>query len=225
MHSNYMFWRMFRDQKIMVTILVHQLPQRNDLHLYAFFALPELEEFVEITQHYGGKLLWYEDLTDVPLGFRLRTPIIGMLEFDCADLSVDLAGAFFRSCYTSEDKIMVMDDVAFPENARPLFVYDHTPPCISNHRGHEELDAHDELYQNWVGSESQCWWYLVLACRRGKYGGGAVGESREAEPSRYFRGFVQSLHASGECVEVPAGIQHGIAGMIGELRYWFIHAI
>ena len=112
----------------MVTILVHQLAQRSDLHLYAFFALPELEEFVEITQHYGGRLLWHEDLTGVPLGFLLMTPIIGMLEFDCADPSVDLAEAFFRSRYTSEGKIMVTDDEAFPDKARSLFVYDHTPP-------------------------------------------------------------------------------------------------
>ena len=116
------------DEKNMLTALRHQVAQDTSLHLYIFFNFETLQKFSNMTHQYGGTLLWHKDFTDTPLGFLMRKPIVGLVEFDCSDPESDPAGAFFHSFFTAlESKVMVSDDPTFPETAKPLLTYDHSP--------------------------------------------------------------------------------------------------
>ena len=73
-------------------------------------------------------MLWHKDFTDTPLGFLMRKPIIGLVEFDCSDPKSDPAGAFFHSLNTAlESRVMVSDDPTFLDKAKPLLTYDYSP--------------------------------------------------------------------------------------------------
>ena len=128
MYSEYMFWRRMPDEKNMLTVLRHQVAQNDSLHLYIFFKFETLQKFSDMTHQYGGALLWHWDFTDTPLGFLFQKPIIGLVEFDCSDPESDPAGAFFHSFFTAlESRVMVSDDTTFPDKAKPLLTYDHSP--------------------------------------------------------------------------------------------------
>ena len=148
MYSKYMFWRKKPDEKHMLTALRHQVAQDTSLHFYIFFKFETLQKFSDVTHQYGGALLWHKDFTDTPLGFLFRKPIIGLVEFDCSDPESDPAGAFFRSFFTAlGSRVMVSDDLAFPETAKPLLTYNHSPATFM---GTEEekpktLNITDEL--------------------------------------------------------------------------------
>ena len=112
----------------MLTVLRHQVAQDASLHFYIFFKFETLQKFSDMTHQYGCALLWHWDFTDTPLGFLMRKPIVGLVEFDCSDPKSDPAGAFFRSFFTAlESRVMVSDDTTFPETAKPLLTYDHAP--------------------------------------------------------------------------------------------------
>ena len=112
----------------MLTALRHQVAQDTSLHFYIFFKFETLQKFSDMTHQYGGALLWHRDFTDTPLGFLMREPIVGLVEFDCSDPKSDPAGAFFQSFFTAlESRAMVSDDMAFPDKAKPLLVYDYSP--------------------------------------------------------------------------------------------------
>jgi len=116
------------DEKNMLTALRHQVAQNDSLHLYIFFKFETLQKFSDMTRQYGGALLWHWDFTDTPLGFLLQKPIVGLVEFDCSDPKSDPAGAFFHSFFTAlESRVMVSDDTMFPETAKPLLTYNHSP--------------------------------------------------------------------------------------------------
>ena len=128
MYSTYKFWRKKRDEKNMLTALRHQIAQNDSLHFYIFFKFETLQKFADMTHQHGCTLLWHRDFTDTPLGFLIQNPIIGLIEFDCPDPKSDPAGAFFRSFFTAlGSRAMVSDDPTFPEKAKPLLVYDHSP--------------------------------------------------------------------------------------------------
>ena len=128
MYSKYMFWRKKPDEKHMLTALRHQVAQDTSLHFYIFFKFETLQKFSDVTHQYGGALLWHKDFTDTPLGFLFRKPIIGLVGVDCSDPESDPAGAFFRSFFTAPgSRVMVSDDLAFPETAKPLLTYNHSP--------------------------------------------------------------------------------------------------
>ena len=128
MYSKYMFWRRMPDEKNMLTTLRHQVAQDNNLRFYIFFNFKTLQKFSNMTRQYGGTLLWHWDFTDTPLGFLFRKPIVGLVEFNCSDPKSDPAGAFFHSLNTAlESRAMVSDDMAFPDKAKPLLVYDYSP--------------------------------------------------------------------------------------------------
>ena len=128
MYSKYMFWRRIPDEKNMLTALRHQVAQDTSLHFYIFFNFEMLQKFSDMTHQYGCTLLWHRDFTDTPLGFLMRKPIVGLVEFDCSDPESDPAGAFFHSFFTAlESKVMVSDDPTFPDKAKPLLVYDYSP--------------------------------------------------------------------------------------------------
>ena len=123
-----MFWRRIPDEKNMLTALRHQVAQDTSLHFYIFFNFEMLQKFSDMTHQYGCTLLWHRDFTDTPLGFLMRKPIVGLVEFDCSDPESDPAGAFFHSFFTAlESKVMVSDDPTFPDKAKPLLVYDYSP--------------------------------------------------------------------------------------------------
>ena len=136
------------DEKNMLTTLRHQVAQDANLHFYIFFKFKTFQKFSDMTHQYGGTLLWHKDFTDTPLGFLFRKPIIGLVEFDCSDPKSDPAGAFFHSFFTAlESKVMVSDDPTFPETAKPLLTYNHSPATFM---GTEEekpktLNITDEL--------------------------------------------------------------------------------
>ena len=116
------------DEKNMLTTLRHQVAQDNNLRFYIFFNFKTLQKFSNMTHQYGGTLLWHWDFTDTPLGFLMRKPIIGLIEFDCSDPKSDPAGAFFHSFFTAlGSRVMVSDDPTFPDKAKPLLTYDHSP--------------------------------------------------------------------------------------------------
>ena len=116
------------DEKNMLTTLRHQVAQDNNLHFYIFFNFKTLQKFSNMTRQYGGALLWHWDFTDTPLGFLFRKPIVGLVEFDCSDPKSDPAGAFFHSLNTAlGSRVMVSDDLTFPDKAKPLLVYDYSP--------------------------------------------------------------------------------------------------
>jgi len=148
MYSTYEFWRKKRDEKHMLTALRHQVAQDTSLHFYIFFRFETLQKFSDMTRQYGGALLWHWDFTDTPLGFLLQKPIVGLVEFDCSDPKSDPAGAFFHSFFTAlESRVMVSDDTTFPETAKPLLTYNHSPATFM---GTEEekpktLNITDEL--------------------------------------------------------------------------------
>ena len=128
MYSEYMFWRRMPDEKNMLTVLRHQVAQDTSLHFYIFFNFKTLQKFSNMTRQYGGTLLWHWDFTDTPLGFLFRKPIVGLAEFDCSDPKSDPADAFFHSLNTAlESRAMVSDDLTFPDQAKPLLVYDYSP--------------------------------------------------------------------------------------------------
>jgi len=128
MYSEYMFWRRMPDEKNMLKVLRHQVAQDTSLHFYIFFRLDTLQKFSNMTHQYGGTLLWHRDFTDTPLGFLLQKPIVGLMEFDCSDPESDPADAFFHSLNTAlESRVMVSDDPTFPDKAKPLLAYDHSP--------------------------------------------------------------------------------------------------
>ena len=128
MYSEYMFWRRMPDEKNMLKVLRHQVAQDNNLHFYIFFNFRTLQKFSDMTRQYGGALLWHWDFTDTPLGFLMRKPIVGLVEFDCSDPESDPAGAFFHSLNTAlGSRVMVSDDPTFPDKAKPLLTYDHSP--------------------------------------------------------------------------------------------------
>jgi len=85
----------------MLTALRHQVAQDTSLHFYIFFKFETLQKFSDMTHQYGGALLWHRDFTDTPLGFLMREPIVGLVEFDCSDPKSDPAGAFFQSFFTA----------------------------------------------------------------------------------------------------------------------------
>ena len=112
----------------MLTALHHQVAQDNSLHFYIFFKFETLQKFSDMTHQYGGTLLWHKDFTDTPLGFLMRKPIVGLVEFDCSTPESDPAGAFFHSLNTAlGSRAMVSDDPTFPETAKPLLTYDYSP--------------------------------------------------------------------------------------------------
>ena len=116
------------DEKHMLTALRHQVAQDASLHFYIFFNFETLQKFSNMTRQYGGALLWHWDFTDTPLGFLMRKPIIGLIEFDCSTPESDPAGAFFHSLNTAlGSRVMVSDDPTFPDKAKPLLTYDHSP--------------------------------------------------------------------------------------------------
>ena len=128
MYSTYEFWRKKPDEKHMLTALRHQVAQDASLHFYIFFKFETLQKFSDMTRQYGGALLWHWDFTDTPFGFLLQNPIVGLVEFNCSDPKSDPAGAFFRSFFTAlESRVMVSDDTKFPEKAKPLLTYNHSP--------------------------------------------------------------------------------------------------
>ena len=128
MYSKYEFWRKMSDEKHMLTALRHQVAQDDSLHLYIFFGLDTLQKFSDMTHQYGGTLLWHRDFTDIPLAFLLQKPVIGLVEFDCSDPESDPAGAFFHSLRIAlGNRVMVSDDPTFPDKAKPLLTYDHSP--------------------------------------------------------------------------------------------------
>ena len=128
MYSEYMFWRRIPDEKNMLTALCHQVAQNDSLHFYIFFKFETLQKFSNMTRQHGCTLLWHWDFTDTPLGFLMRKPIIGLVEFDCSDPESDPADAFFHSLHTAlGSKAMVSDDMAFPDKAKPLLIYDYSP--------------------------------------------------------------------------------------------------
>ena len=128
MYSKYMFWRRMPDEKNMLTALRHQVAQDASLHFYIFFNFETLQKFSDMTRQYGGALLWHWDFTDTPLGFLMRKPIIGLVEFDCSDPKSDPAGAFFHSLNTAlGNRVIVSDDPTFPDKAKPLLTYDYSP--------------------------------------------------------------------------------------------------
>ena len=128
MYSKYMFWRRMPDEKNMLTVLRHQVAQDANLHFYIFFKFKTLQKFSDMTHQYGGTLLWHKDFTDTPLGFLMRKPIVGLVEFNCSDPKSDPADAFFHSFFTAlESRVMVSDDPTFPETAKPLLTYDYSP--------------------------------------------------------------------------------------------------
>ena len=58
----------------------------------------------------------------------MRKPIVGLVEFDCSDPESDPADAFFHSLHTAlESRVMVSDDLTFPETVKPLLAYDYSP--------------------------------------------------------------------------------------------------
>ena len=121
MYSTYEFWRKKPDEKHMLTALRHQVAQDVSLHFYIFFKFETLQKFSNMTHQYGGTLLWHWDFTDTPFGFLLQKPIVGLVDFDCSD-------PFFHSFFTAlESKVMVSDDPTFPDKAKPLLTYDHSP--------------------------------------------------------------------------------------------------
>ena len=123
-----MFWRRMPDEKNMLTVLRHQVAQDANLHFYIFFKFKTLQKFSDMTRQYGGTLLWHKDFTDTLLGFLFRKPIIGLVEFDCSDPKSDPADAFFHSLNTAlESRVMVSDDLTFPDKAKPLLTYDYSP--------------------------------------------------------------------------------------------------
>ena len=116
------------DEKNMLTVLRHQVAQDTSLHLYIFFNFETFQKFSDMTHQYGGTLLWHKDFTDTPLGFLMRKPIVGLVEFDCSDPESDPAGAFFHSLNTAlGSRVMVSDDPTFPDKAKPLLTYDYSP--------------------------------------------------------------------------------------------------
>ena len=128
MYSKYMFWRRIPGEKHMLTTLRHQVAQDTNLHFYIFFKFKTLQKFSDMTRQYGGTLLWHKDFTDTPLGFLMRKPIVGLVEFDCSTPESDPAGAFFHSLNTAlGSKAMVSDDPTFPDKAKPLLTYDYSP--------------------------------------------------------------------------------------------------
>ena len=128
MYSTYEFWRKKRDEKNMLTVLRHQVAQDANLHFYIFFKFKTLQKFSDMTYQYGGTLLWHKDFTDTPLGFLMRKPIVGLVEFDCSDPESDPADAFFHSLNTAlGSRVMVSDDPTFLDKAKPLLTYDHSP--------------------------------------------------------------------------------------------------
>ena len=128
MYSKYMFWRRMPDEKNMLTVLRHQVAQDANLHFYIFFKFKTLQKFSTMTRQYGCTLLWHWDFTDTPLGFLMRKPIVGLVEFDCSDPKSDPAGAFFHSLNTAlGSRAMVSYDPTFPDKAKPLLAYDYSP--------------------------------------------------------------------------------------------------
>ena len=128
MYSEYEFWRKKPDEKNMLTALRHQVAQDVSLHFYIFFKFETLQKFSNMIHQYGGTLLWHWDFTDTPFGFLLQKPIVGLVEFDCSDPKSHPAGAFFHSFFTAlESKVIVSDDPTFPDKAKPLLTYDHSP--------------------------------------------------------------------------------------------------
>ena len=128
MYSKYMFWRRMPDEKNMLTALRHQVAQDDSLHFCIFFKFETLQKFSDMAHQYGGVLLWHWDFTDTPLGFLMRKPIVGLVEFDCSDPKSDPAGAFFHSLNTAlGSRVMVSDDPTFPDKAKPLLTYDYSP--------------------------------------------------------------------------------------------------
>ena len=116
------------DEKNMLKVLRHQVAQDASLHLYIFFNFETLQKFSNMTHQYGGTLLWHKDFTDTPLGFLMRKPIVGLVEFDCSDPESDPAGAFFHSLNTAlGSRVMVSDNPTFPDKAKPLLTYDYSP--------------------------------------------------------------------------------------------------
>ncbi|WP_315535599.1 hypothetical protein [Corynebacterium matruchotii] len=116
------------DEKNMLKVLRHQVAQDASLHFYIFFKFETLQKFSTMTCQYGGALLWHWDFTDTPLGFLMRKPIVGLVEFDCSDPESYPAGAFFRSLHTAlGSRVMVSDDTTFPETVKSLLVYDYSP--------------------------------------------------------------------------------------------------
>ena len=116
------------DEKNMLTTLRHQVAQDASLHFYIFFKFETLQKFSDMTHQYGGALLWHWDFTDTPLGFLMRKPIVGLVEFDCSDPESDPAGAFFHSLNTAlGSRAMVSDDLTSPDKAKPLLTYDYSP--------------------------------------------------------------------------------------------------
>ena len=148
MYSTYEFWRKKPDEKHMLTALRHQVAQDTSLHLYIFFKSETLQKFSDMTRQHGCTLLWHWDFTDTPLGFLMQKPIVGLVEFDCSDPKSDPAGAFFHSFFTAlESRVMVSDDTTFPDKAKPLLTYNHSPATFM---GTEEekpktLNITDEL--------------------------------------------------------------------------------
>ena len=116
------------DEKNMLTVLRHQVAQDTSLHLYIFFNFETLQKFSDMTHQYGGTLLWHKDFTDTPLGFLMRKPIVGLVEFDCSDPESDPADAFFHSLNTAlGSRVIVSDNPTFPDKAKPLLTYDYSP--------------------------------------------------------------------------------------------------
>ena len=116
------------DEKNMLTALRHQVAQDANLHFYIFFKFKTLQKFSNMTRRYGGVLLWHWDFTDTPLGFLMRKPIVGLVEFDCSDPESDPADAFFHSLNTAlGSRVMVSDNPTFPDKAKPLLTYDYSP--------------------------------------------------------------------------------------------------
>ena len=148
MYSTYMFWRRIPDEKHMLTALRHQVAQDTSLHFYIFFKFETLQKFSNMTHQYGCTLLWHWDFTDTPLGFLMRKPIIGLVEFDCSDPKSDPAGAFFQSFFTAlGSRVMVSDDPTFPDKAKPLLTYDHSPATFmgTEEKKPKTLNITDEL--------------------------------------------------------------------------------
>ena len=128
MYSKYEFWRKTSDEKHMLTVLRHQVAQDANLHFYIFLKFKTLQKFSDMTRQHGCTLLWHRDFTDIPLAFLLQKPVIGLVEFDCSDPKSDPAGAFFHSFFTAlGSRVIVSDDPTFPETAKPLLTYDHSP--------------------------------------------------------------------------------------------------
>ena len=116
------------DEKNMLTALRHQVAQDTSLHLYIFFNFETLQKFSNMTRQHGCTLLWHWDFTDTPLGFLMRKPIVGLVEFDCSDPESDPADAFFHSLNTAlGSRVMVSDNPTFPDKAKPLLTYDYSP--------------------------------------------------------------------------------------------------